>query len=238
MRLIFKGRPVRIWALAGLIAAAVMASGQTPVRAHPHVWIDMTVTSQFNEAGELTGFTHVWTFDEFYTVFQLEGFNLSAGEVPGDAQLADYAVEMTDSIAQFGYLMRIEGRDGRLEVTARDQSAQLRPDQRLELTFTAELTKPVDVADWPVRYSVFDPDYFIEMLHVPETGLLMAGSPPDSCTLDLEKPSPSFEMISLAASLDRMDQGPDTLGAVFAENVTIDCRPDAARTEPAAPAVN
>jgi len=219
----------RVVAVTCMTMAMLLWPGTQAPKAHPHVWIDMTVSSIFNEDGKLTGFTHVWTFDEFYTVFQLEGFNLGAGDGPSDDLLTDYAVDMTDSIAQFGYLMRIEGKDGHMDVTARDQSATLRPDQRLELTFSVDLAEPADPTDWPIRYSVYDPDYFIEMLHVPETGLLMTGTPPETCTMDLQKPSPSFEMISLAASLDRMDQGPETLGAVFAENVTIDCRPQTDR---------
>ena len=220
------------WIFKTLAAAgAISILGAVPAMAHPHVWIDMRVSSIFSEDGQLTGFTHVWSFDEFYTVFQLEGFGVSGDDAPGEEQLATYAVAMTDSIAEFGYLMRIEGKDGRLTVSPRDQSARLRPDQRLELTFTVDLDTPADVTQWPVRYSVFDPDYFIEMLHEKDTGVLMTGKPPAACTTNLERPAPTFEMISLAAALDQMDQGPDTLGAAFAENVTIDCRPDGARGE-------
>ncbi|GAA6156986.1 DUF1007 family protein [Pyruvatibacter sp. HU-CL02332] len=223
--LIVKRIHLAIWAML-----AALAIGAPSATAHPHVWIDMTVSSVFGDEGKLTGFTHVWAFDEFYTVFQLEGFELSSGDKPSQEQLDKYAVEMTDSIAQFGYLMRIEGRDGRLDVDAGNQSARVRPDQRLELTFTVDLKQPVDATDWPVRYSVYDPDYYIEMLHEKGTGVLMTGNPPATCTMDVDRPSPTFEMISLAASLDRMDQGPDTLGAAFAENVTIDCRPEEARS--------
>lgn len=214
-------------AAAALGTALALA---TPASAHPHVWIDMTVSSVFNDKGELAGFTHIWAFDEFYTVFQLEGFDLSEGNVPDADLLADYAVAMTDSIADFGYLMRIEGKEGRLSVSARDESARLRPDQRLELTFTVDLDKPVDTVDWPVSYSVFDPEYYIEMLHEKGTGVLMTGAPPATCTSDLHRPTPTFEMISLAAALDRMDQGPGTLGEAFAEVVTIDCRPEDERS--------
>lgn len=213
----------------GLFLVALLVWPASTAWAHPHVWIDMTVSSIFDEHGKLSGFEHVWTFDEFYTVFQLEGFELEQGNVPSAQQLTDYAVEMTDSIAEFGYLMRIEGKGGRVAVEARKQSAILRGDQRLELTFTVDLEEPADLTQWPVRYSVYDPDYFIQMLHMAETGILMTGKPPKTCTTELETPSPTFEMISLAASLDRMDKGPETLGAAFAENVTIDCRPADAR---------
>ncbi len=216
---------MRILWVVGALWLALMV----PAAAHPHVWIDMTVSSVFDEDGQLSGFRHVWAFDEFYTVFQLEGFDLAQGNVPADEQLLAYAVEMIESIAEFGYLMRVEGKDGRLTIIGRDASARLRSDQRLELSFNAELDAPVDLTDWPVTYSVYDPDYFIEMLHEKETGVLMTGAPPATCTSVLTRPSPTFEMISLAAALDRMDQGPDSLGANFAEQVTIDCRPEDTR---------
>ncbi|MEQ8745414.1 DUF1007 family protein [Pyruvatibacter sp.] len=210
--------------LAFAAALTVILAPGGPAKSHPHVWIDMTVSSIFNEDGELTGLRHIWAFDEFYTVFQLEDFGVSDGTSPSDSQLAGYASDLLTNIAEYGYLMRVEGKDGRLELKGHSESARLRPDNRLEITFTVDAPAPIDLTDWPVSYSVFDPQYFIEMLHEKDTGVLMTGSPPSTCTSDLQRPNPTFEMISLAASLDRLETGPDTLGAMFAETVVIDCR--------------
>ncbi len=196
-----------------------------PAGAHPHVWIDMSVTVAFNDEGEVTGFEHVWTFDEFYTVFQLEELG---GQTPTEEQLAQYASDMVESISEFQYLMHVSNADGDIAVTsASDPGARLAGDSRLVLSFTAELDKPVE-AD-PLTYSIYDPEYYIEMLHEKGTGILMSGNPPATCTTSLLKPNPTFEMVSLAASLDRTETGPGTLGAQFAEKVTVDCRPEGDR---------
>ena len=76
----WKSSRMRILWVVGALWLALMV----PAAAHPHVWIDMTVSSVFDEDGQLSGFRHVWAFDEFYTVFQLEGFDLAQGNVPAD----------------------------------------------------------------------------------------------------------------------------------------------------------
>ena len=212
-----------------LAAAGFIAGPAGPAGAHPHVWIDMTVSSVFNEDGPLTGFRHVWTFDEFYTVFQLEALG---GQQPTDAVLAEFATDMIESIASLGYLMKVETKDGIAGIAgARDEALVLRGDSRLELAFTADLEGSVDARAWPVRYAVFDPEYYIEMLHVKGTGTLMTGTPPATCTTDLQRPQPTFEMLSLAAAVEVMQDDPPALGETFAEKVTIDCRPEADRSE-------
>lgn len=183
----------------------------------------MTVSAVFNDAGKLKGFRHVWTFDEFYTVFQLEALG---EQEPDEEVLAGFASEMVESIASLNYLMKVETRDGIAEVAAaHNEALALRGGSRLELTFSADLAEPVDVRDWPVRYAVFDPEYYIEMLHVEGTGTLMTGAPPAACTMDIERPKPTFEMLSLAAAVESMQDEAPALGESFAEKVTIDCRP-------------
>ena len=206
------------------LAAALVT---VPASAHPHVWIDMTVSAMFAEDGNLTGFRHVWIFDEFYTVFQLEALE---GREPDEEALEIFADDMIESISGFNYLMSITTGDGPALIAATyDEKLVLRPDQRLELAFTADLETPVNLREAPLRYAVFDPEYYIEMLHVPDTGTLMTGAPPETCTMEIARPAPTFEMLSLAAAVETMQEDAPPLGESFAEKVTIDCRPEDAR---------
>lgn len=209
---------------------ALLVTGVQRAAAHPHVWIDMTVTAVFDADGKVSAFRHVWTFDEFYSVFQLEALE---GREPTPDVLSGLADEMLASIAGLGYLMKVETRDGLGRIaSAGDPGLILRPDGRLELRFTARLADPVDVRAWPLRYAVFDPEYYIEMLHVKETGTLMSGQVPPQCTMDLQRPAPTFEMLSLAAAVETMQEDAPPLGEAFAEKVTIDCRPPSERSAP------
>ena len=54
-----------LWSAAGLaLAASLMVSA--PAAAHPHVFIDYTVTVLCGDAG-ITGVRLSWTFDEMYS---------------------------------------------------------------------------------------------------------------------------------------------------------------------------
>jgi ABC-type uncharacterized transport system substrate-binding protein len=59
-------RAVVTGALALTIGAAAV---------HPHIWIDAKATISFNDAGELVAIHNTWTFDEAFSVWQIQGLD-------------------------------------------------------------------------------------------------------------------------------------------------------------------
>jgi ABC-type uncharacterized transport system substrate-binding protein len=73
-------------------------------------------------------------------------------------------------------------------------------------------------------FSVFDPSYFIEILHIKNEPTVLRGEGSDACRADLQPPQPTAPDLALASALDRNAKSPEAFGEFFAEKVTVTCR--------------
>ena len=191
--------------------------------AHPHSWIDLRSTVIVNESGEVTAIQVDWVFDEFYSTFVLEDI-VRAGE-DTETALEQVNRENLEGLKAYNYFadIRAGGKPVGLK-DATDGSISVYRD-RLRMVFTLPLETAIDPREQLFEYAVFDPSYYIEILHIEKNGITVANAGTGSCTAALEKPNPDAETISLAASLGQTEIGPDNLGQLFAEVVTVSCAP-------------
>ena len=211
-------RPV----LPAFLLGALIALLPDGARAHPHAWIDLRTSAIFDDAGLLTGVHVDWLFDDFYSLFILEELG-SEGTVGHDA-LMDLARRNLDNLAEYSYFTFIAIDGAKLDYApVLDLNSEMR-DGRLAMEFTVPLAEPVDPRTDSISYAVYDPTYYIEILHVEEDGAIgFAGAAPQGCQAELEKPNPRVEDVALAAALDQTESGGDGLGVLFAERVLIRC---------------
>ena len=90
-----------------------------------------------------------------------------------------------------------------------------------------EITSPVfiDPKNQKFVYSVYDPTYYIEILHVEkEPAFELVGIKGDSCVGNLISANPDEEMRTFAASLDKTQSGGNQLGKLFAEKIVLQCK--------------
>ncbi len=79
-----------------------------------------------------------------------------------------------------------------------------------------------------LEYQVFDPTYYIEMVHEEEDNepspraLILNGDP--DCALSVLPADPDPERVMQAALLDVDEEGEPGLGRHFAETGRVDCR--------------
>ena len=195
----------------------------TKVNAHPHVWIDLRIKPVMNEQSALLGLEQAWRFDPFYSLVLIEEL-----EKGGDAteleerydQLAWEIVKNLNSVNFFtqGYFLQAASQWG--QVT---EATLLRRGQRLELRFYLPLAQPLLLKDSSFNYQIYDPTYYIEMLHATEAGLDKTGLTA-GCKLELKAPTPSSSLIEQALALDKTETSEDPeLGKHFAEQVTLGC---------------
>ncbi len=207
-----------------ILAVAVLAllpAGRAV--AHPHAWITVSVEVRFNPAGAITGLRETWLFDEAYTAFAVEGLGRN-GKGPTAAQLAELlAVNMTN-LAEYGYFTRVKNNGGPVKIgKATDASSRLRG-ARLEMSFSVALAEPVPADAGAFSYAIFDPTYYIEMLHAETPNAITLIGAPAGCKAKIDNPTPNPETVSLAYALDATQSAGDTLGEAFAEWVSIQCR--------------
>ncbi len=203
-----------------ILAAALLPGGMNPAKAHPHVWIDMQTRLTFDDAGRATALRITWTFDEFYSLYAL---NKPADEASEEERLTlveDYVA----GLESFGYFARVEaggeeiGFEGVIDRAARADG------EKLVMIYELELAEAVDPTAGPLAYAVFDPTYFIEILHEKQPGAAALGEQaPDGCATAIVPPDPDPDVVSLAASLGPTESAGDEIGVLFAEWVKVEC---------------
>lgn len=209
--------------IGDLLVAWVLLMMATQVGAHPHVWIDLRIKPVMNEQGELLGLEQAWRFDPFYSLVLLE--ELEKGGVAAELeerydQLAWEIVKNLNNVSFFTQGRVLQTPSQWNQVT---EATLLRRGQRLELRFYLPLANPLLLSSAAFSYQIYDPTYYIEMLHAAESGLDKTGLTA-ACQLELEVASPSSYLIEQALALDKTETAEDPeLGKHFAERVTLDC---------------
>lgn len=209
--------------IGDLLVAWVLLMMATQVGAHPHVWIDLRIKPVMNVQGELLGLEQAWRFDPFYSLVLLE--ELEKGGVAAELeerydQLAWEIVKNLNNVSFFTQGRVLQTPSQWNQVT---EATLLRRGQRLELRFYLPLANPLLLSSAAFSYQIYDPTYYIEMLHAAESGLDKTGLTA-ACQLELEVASPSSYLIEQALALDKTETAEDPeLGKHFAEKVTLDC---------------
>lgn len=207
------------WAIAVMLMVQTLGAG--PVAAHPHAWIDLRSTVMLNEKGHVIGLQQEWLFDDFYTAVATEATG-SASEKGTD--WTALAKENLESLQAFDYFTQALA-DGKKVALSKvtEYSSEVRGG-RLWMRFLVPFAKPIDPAAQTFSYSVFDPTYYIEILHMKGDVVAFQGAGGNRCSGHIVKPKPSTELVLLAQALDKNAKSDDTLGQMFAEKVNVSCR--------------
>lgn len=206
-----------------LLLALVFFSGS--LQAHPHVWIDLRVSPQVNDQGEVTALRQAWRFDPFYSLVLIEELERGGPKDELEQRLDELALEVVRNLQKFEFFtrMRLEGKRQSFAQVVDYNLMQV--GRRIEFSFVLPLQEPVALKGQQLHYQVYDPSYYIEILHLPGRGLDKEALP-EVCKMELQEPNPSSDLIEKALALDENEVPEDPmLGEHFAETVYLDCRP-------------
>lgn len=204
---------MRLW--AALAVGMVGLGWSMAVTAHPHAWIDVSVEVLFDAAGRVSALRQGWLFDEFYTADTVQ---------KGERSKMDLlTTRIMHNLKDWGYFTRVRqgGRD--LPLAMPTQTSARMDGHRLLMTFVVPLAEAVAPGQDGLTYSVFDPTYFIEMLHAETADAIRLTGAPAQCRFRLLPAKPDPKAVAVAAAIDRTRSGGDGLGAQFAEKVEIKC---------------
>lgn len=213
-------RPILILAAS---AAALLVLGAGRAEGHPHEWIDLRVSLLFDRDKRLVGLEQSWLFDPFFSAYVVDALNDERPKRSDVREQAEaIAPEMVSNLHQHGYLnewtfdgQRLDGLNGRF-VSTRVTRGQM------ELTFQIDLGSPLDLSTGDFEYRVFDPTYFIEILHAKGHRPRLKGAA-RGCRARIIEPEPNEDLMVYAADLDRDENPDDGLGTHFAERVVVSC---------------
>ena len=207
-----------------LVAGAAIAALQLrPLHAHPHAWIDVQVVVLFDDDGAVVGLRQNWLFDEFYTAFATEGLDADGDGIPDPGLLDALSMENINNLASFDYFTSVKIGEAALPLgTPTEVSGGLAAD-RYVMSFVVPLAEPARLGDAPLTYAVYDPTYYVELLHAEREDAIRLDGAPTDCTYSLIPPDPDPEMVTFAASLGQNESAGDGLGILFAERVSLQC---------------
>ncbi len=194
------------------------------VHAHPHAWIDLRVTVFFNGDGHIAGLHQAWLIDPFYSLVLMEEMAEEARGDTLDEKMADIGNRMITNLEPYAYFTEISHGEKRIAGTTVSEYTLARNRGRLELSFTLNLKEPLDPAEAPLTYAVFDPGYWIEILHDPDVAVALEGAS-ERCGLRIIQPRPDPALIARAAALGADQEAEPGLGRHFTERGEIRCDP-------------
>jgi ABC-type uncharacterized transport system substrate-binding protein len=201
-----------------VIFLIALGSGWTPAAAHPHVWIDLRSTVVLNAKGHVTAIEQEWLFDPFYTVFATEGLS-------GTAEALNLlASESLQNLRSHDYFTAVRVNGTKATLGAVSEFASELREGRLWMRFVLPLATAVDPTEQALTFAVFDPTYYIEILHLQDDVVAFRGADAAGCSSLIVPPTPTLESVMLSRAMD-LDAEPDTaLGGVFAERVEVTCQ--------------
>ena len=186
--------------------------------AHPHAWIDLRTSVVRDATGRIIAIEQEWLLDPLYSTVLVEDLGAS------DAVLRAHGADMLGRLKPFNYFteVRVNGAvQSPAEVSEFETALR---SKRFWLRFVMPLSEPVDAKQQSIDYAVFDPTYYVEMLHLADDVVQFIGPNPAQCSADIAPPQPTTAAIIRAQSRD-VDKNPDnSLGALFAERVGIVCQ--------------
>lgn len=225
--------------LRGAVVAAALALTAGVAEAHPHIWIDAKATISFNDAGELVAIHNSWTFDEAFSVWQIQGLDTNGDGITSSEEMQELADENLKGLAEYGFYTLAGEGDASLPMASMDDGRFVFENNRSTLTFGIEPQGPYRIKG-RFEIAIADPEYYVAINFADLSDVTLENAPA-GCTLGMEPPrelSPDIQARLGELPPDVTMLPPDLEAAVRGAQgaIVIDCA-KAAATAPAATAL-
>lgn len=223
-------RRSRGWQVALLMMGSLVAA--QPAAAHPHGWVDLRVTLRLDDQGRAVAMRQYWLLDPFYSLTLRQELAAVEDDTSMEQRLDLLGSEILANLSQFDYYTHVtlDGEPVALGEATR-QTTWLKG-ERVAFQMELPLAEPVPMDGHTLRYRIYDPTYYIEILHDPDAvavkeGLVVSGlAGQDSalhCTSGITPADPDPSKVAEASMLDINATAPMDLGQYFAEVGSVSC---------------
>ena len=211
-------RSVKTYLLCASIYLGWQASS---VYAHPHMWVDLDTQVELTAENKVTAIHQRWLFDDFFSTSVIEDSSLYPGGT--NAGIQNEIERITEALKPYNYYTEIEMGGKKLSSTLVGDISWEVIDNRIKMSFTVAPNESSvsDVQGW--SYAIFDPTYYIEMLHAEGSSITIEGDLAQKCSSWIEQPNPSADAVALSQSTILDNNADDTVGRFFAETVHVSC---------------
>jgi ABC-type nickel/cobalt efflux system permease component RcnA/ABC-type uncharacterized transport system substrate-binding protein len=161
--------PLLVWVLTVLLIPGGRAL------AHPHVYVDASLTFVLDESG-LTSMREKWLFDDIFSQAIMADLGLDAASLATPAGQEAIRTGAFAYLANYGYFTLVETCGVRIPVTEVEGFRAGLADGRLVYEFTVPLNLGFDrIRDF--RAGVFDKEYYTDILLVPDAVRIESSGP-------------------------------------------------------------
>ena len=213
-------RVVRVCVLAATTFFLTL-SWVTSALGHPHMWVDLESRVVLNIDDGRVVIQQIWLFDDFFSTSVIEDASLDPGGT--NAGIQKEIDRITEALKPYNYYTEIEMGGKNLSSTLVGDVTWEVIENRIKMSFTVAPNESSvsDVQGW--SYAIFDPTYYIEMLHEEGATITIDGDLAQKCSSWIEQPNPSADAVALSQSITLDNNADDTVGRFFAETVHVSC---------------
>jgi len=217
------------WARGFLFLTAAWATVATVVslssmaRAHPHAWVDVSVKLTVDDSGRVTSTRQIWLFDDFYSAFAVDGLDGDGDGQPDMDKLDELTLNNLEALQEYQYFTDVRIGGERIAFDEATEMSSAMRGKRYEMSFTIPFRAQTVRWGGGLTYAIYDPTYYVEMMHAESDAAIGFAGSTDGCTYVLEEPNPEPAVVAFAAALDKTQSAGDGLGVLFAQKVTVTC---------------
>jgi ABC-type uncharacterized transport system substrate-binding protein len=179
-------RWMRIVTILSAGALLVLGGRSAPVGAHPHVWIDAVVTFVFEDR-QLVALSHHWKFDEFFGSFVIEEHDADGNGAFDAAEVSAIRENAFSNLREFDYFTHVRLDRRKLPLHEVSTFAARIEDGVLVYEFTMPLPQPVDPRAGGFAASVYDAEYYVEVLLDEYDPVRFDGISSGGCTYEIRE---------------------------------------------------
>jgi ABC-type uncharacterized transport system substrate-binding protein len=219
-----------MWVMGSGVWAAIASlcvTASSPADAHPHVWVSVQTTVNYDRA-TITGLTHRWTFDDMYTAMAVQGLDTNGDGIYSKEELAELAKVNMEGLKEFSYFTFAKLGSQDLKFGEPVNAWLEHKDNVLSLYFTMPLETPVLAEAEGFNFAVYDESFFIAFDLAKDTPVRLSEGAPEGCTAqiggsekDLEELQRLNDAFGGQLTAGNANQG---MGFGYAQTVNVGCK--------------
>ncbi|WP_170181834.1 DUF1007 family protein [Phreatobacter stygius] len=209
----------RLPLVIGVFAACWVAQ---PAMAHPHVQVQTETRMVFDAQGQTVAVEQIWTFDEMYSSFAIQGLDTNRDGTYSREELAELTKINIENLGEQKYftVLRHERRFVSFGAV-RDAWSEVRGG-KLTLHFTVPVATPFRPGGKPLVVEVYDPEYFVAFEPADGEPMRLVDAP-QGCKLDYTPPRSAGAAANLSESFFQSLNASANFGQQFAGRYTVNC---------------
>jgi ABC-type uncharacterized transport system substrate-binding protein len=205
--------------VAVLVLALSASALSNPVAAHPHVYVTAATTVQIQN-GTITGFDHVWTFDELYSAMAVDGLDKNGDAVYSREELSELAKVNIEGLKEFDFFTQVGVGGKPVKIATPTEYWLEHKNGILSLHFKLPLEQPILLDAKSITFQMSDQSFFIAFDMAKKDPVRLSEGAPANCRPAFAADAASKDAKQLADALSQQLSG-GGFGAV--QTYTVVC---------------